>query len=389
MRTALIAFALLAGIAATAWAAQEITATASEEAAGVRPVENARLVAVFTARRQAMEQAANRSGLPGLLNATGTWPLDVRVAAACDHVFDPDIQLNETQPRSSTTVIEATAAVDPSPPGFDQNVEQIRNNTELMRRYAQLYSQEQAILNQTSRLKEQNVALLSELFKGGDPMKVSAEREKLRRRFQEDSGKLKAIGWRRKALGLLRRGAYDSPRRALDYFDKAIAAHPSAVEPYVERGVVHAQLEEWGQAYRDYSRALQLEPDLAKAHNNRGLALERLGKSHQAILDFDRALNIDPRYVAAYVNRGNAYLALNQPLRALADYEKALRIAPRNAPALVNRANANLRLGNLQAALRDYNRAIELAPGLAKAWDNRGVLHHKLGEDSRMCRDFA
>jgi tetratricopeptide (TPR) repeat protein len=349
-------------------------------------VENARLTAVFRARRLVLNRTV--PSVAGLVKASGNSTRRETAEAVCDRIFQPDIQVAETKPSPATTRVTAQASADPDQQGLGKAVRRALANPDLLDRYIRLRRQADGVLQEIEQLKERNVKLLSALFKGRDPMEVSRDREKLRRRFQESAEELKAIGWRRKALDLLRGGEFQTPRKALAYYNKAIKAAPSIARLYLERGAVRTQLGDLAQAYQDYSRAVLLDPKLAKAYNNRGLVLERMGQRYRAIRDYDRAVEIKPGYTAAYVNRGAAYAALEQYRRALANYDTALELAPDDASIYVNRANAFTRLERFQQALQDYKRAIQLDPNLAKAYDNRGVLFHRLEEYEKMCRDF-
>lgn len=355
----------------------------------MRSLHNARLAAVFTARRMVLQKAANETRLAAKLPSDSRWPKPQLEAAACDRLFSPRIELSETQPSPAAARVTARAMVDTPPAGEENILESFTADKDLVRRYIRLYEREQEILNDSEQLERHNLKLLSSLFEGDDPMAVTQEREKLRRSFEDDAKELTSIGWRRKALGLLHKNGYASPRKALAYYDKAVAANPSSAEAYAERGAVEAQLEDWSSAYEDYSRAALLEPNMAKVFNNRGLVQENMGRRYDAIKDFDHAIELDPKFTAAYVNRGNSFLNLGQYPRALSDYGKALAETPDDAAVYVNRANAYAKLGQTGRALEDYNQAVKLDPNLDKAYDNRGVLHYRLQEHREMCRDFS
>jgi tetratricopeptide (TPR) repeat protein len=345
--------------------------------------------AVFTARRLVLEKAANETGLSAKLPSDSQWSKALLTAAACDRLFTPRIELAEIQASPAAARVLARAMVDTDLSGENQILASFTADKNLLQRYVHLYDLEQKLLNNSKQLQKDNIQLLSKLFEGDDPMAVTREKEKVRRRFEEDAKGLKAIGWRRKALGLLHKDGYASPRKALAYYDKAISANPSAAEAYAERGAVETQLKDWGAAYNDYSRAALLDPNMAKAFNNRGLVLERMGQRYDAIKDFDHAIQLDPKFTAAYANRGNAFLALGQYSRALSNYGKALVLAPNDAAVYVNRANAYAQIGRSDLALEDYNQAVKLDQKLAKAYDNRGVLYYRLQKYQEMCRDFS
>ena len=74
-----------------------------------------------------------------------------------------------------------------------------------------------------------------------------------------------------------------------------------------DRGVAHARRQSPKDAIEDFNRAIQLYPEYAAVYNNRGTVLLGVGAVREAIKDFDRALVLAPGYAAAFSNRAGAH----------------------------------------------------------------------------------
>jgi tetratricopeptide (TPR) repeat protein len=137
-----------------------------------------------------------------------------------------------------------------------------------------------------------------------------------------------------------------------------------------DRGVYHAEREEWDQAIKEFNDVLRLEPKNADAYHLRGIA--HYAKDHltEAISDFDNVLRLDPKNVEALLDRADARFDLGNTAGALADVEAALRIAPDNVSAYCSRGKFREEAGNYHLALEDYIEAVRLDPDDSLALNN-------------------
>jgi len=90
-------------------------------------------------------------------------------------------------------------------------------------------------------------------------------------------------------LGIaLRRNS--EPRRAIEYYDKALALKPVDLwDDYVNRGNAWSELGEYQNALREYELAFQVKPDYYEAYYNRGIVFERQNQLEKAKADFVKA----------------------------------------------------------------------------------------------------
>ncbi len=99
--------------------------------------------------------------------------------------------------------------------------------------------------------------------------------------------------------------------QATDTFERAarFADEDSldAQEAWANKGVAHAELEEWDEAIGAYREALYIDDDsehAATAETNLAYALWESGRTEQALEHSERAVEIDQRFPQAWFNRG-------------------------------------------------------------------------------------
>lgn len=103
----------------------------------------------------------------------------------------------------------------------------------------------------------------------------------------------------------------------------AIEQNPQDVDAYVQRGVLHARLQQNLPAIADYTAAIRLDPNHALAYNNRAVAKLNLRDYWGAYLDYSQVVRIRPEQAITYNNRATARHQLGDCKGAIAD----LRIA--------------------------------------------------------------
>jgi TolB-like protein/DNA-binding winged helix-turn-helix (wHTH) protein/Tfp pilus assembly protein PilF len=175
--------------------------------------------------------------------------------------------------------------------------------------------------------------------------------------------------------GLSARGLqrHEGFRRAVVYFEEAIAIQPDFAEAYADLAIVQVQFL-FGGPYSPHEvipkaeaaarKALQLDDNLANAHRALGqvlslyywrweegdkelarateigglddppealsASLRRRGRYQEAILVAERGRKLDPLSIQAHVMVGNSYRAAGQHDRALGEYDRALGMSPGN-----------------------------------------------------------
>jgi tetratricopeptide (TPR) repeat protein len=134
-------------------------------------------------------------------------------------------------------------------------------------------------------------------------------------------------------------------------------------EAWTNKGVAHAELEEYDEAIGAYREALRIDDDsehAATAHTNLAYALWEFGESEEALEHAERAVEIDPRFAQAWYNRGFFLIERGLAEEAVNAFDNAIRLGFRNADVLDEKARALEELGEYDEAEEVAERATEL-----------------------------
>jgi tetratricopeptide (TPR) repeat protein len=183
-------------------------------------------------------------------------------------------------------------------------------------------------------------------------------------------------------------------------FDQAIALYTEALQDktlpnerratlLADRGVAYARRQSPREAIEDFNRAIQLFPEYAAIYNNRGNVLLGIGAVREAMKDFDRALMLAPGYAAAYSNRAGAHIKLGQLNLAIADYTKAIALVPANAAAFTGRGRAHLAAHRPYGAIRDFTRAVAAETRFSAAYRSRAEAKLGIERYEEAIEDFS
>ncbi len=187
---------------------------------------------------------------------------------------------------------------------------------------------------------------------------------------------------------------------ARGHFDQAIALYTEALQDkalanerratlLADRGVAHARRQSPREAIEDFNRAVQLFPEYAAIYNNRGNVLLGIGAVREAMKDFDRALLLAPGYAAAYSNRAGGHLKLGHLDLAVADYTKAIALVPTSPAAFTGRGRAHLAAQRPLAASRDFTRAVGLDARFSAAYRSRAEAKLAIERYDEAIEDFS
>jgi tetratricopeptide (TPR) repeat protein len=212
--------------------------------------------------------------------------------------------------------------------------------------------------------------------------------------------------------------------KAMDAFEKAIAADPKNARAYYRRASVLRRNGDVDKAAADLQLALELDPKEAFEFFDSGWALDKKkmideaigslsdqikgepknidlyfrrgflnlvgGHAVKAIADCDEILLLDPNNLYALENRGCAYVEMGDFAKAAADGTEALRVAKLpSADIYANRAWAYVELGQFDKAMADIAEALRLAPESGDAYATRGYVYEKKGDHAKARADFA
>ncbi len=105
---------------------------------------------------------------------------------------------------------------------------------------------------------------------------------------------------------------------------------------------------------------LQQNPQDIEAYIERGLLHAKLNQDRAAIADYTEIIRLDPNHALAYNNRAVAKINLRDYWGAYQDYTQVVRIRPTQAITHNNRAIVRQKLGDCKGAIADLRIAAEL-----------------------------
>ena len=129
--------------------------------------------------------------------------------------------------------------------------------------------------------------------------------------------------WSQKAMALWKNGKFKDPKKAVDYWSRAIRSKQNTVEAYNNRGLAYHELKQYDKAIKDYNRAIRLDPARIAAYNNRGNSYYEKDEYQLALADFNQSLKRKPDYAKAHLNRGLVYYQMDQTDQACSDFQNA------------------------------------------------------------------
>lgn len=168
-------------------------------------------------------------------------------------------------------------------------------------------------------------------------------------------------------------------RKAIEYFDEAIAKDPTYAPAHAGVADSYALLGSNGYdamppreamplAKAAAHRALQLDPQLAEAHTSLGYVLMAYDWDLPAAeKEFRQAFRSNPGYATAHHWYGHYLLAAGQPEQALAEMKQALALDPLSLPVNVGVGWCSYFARRYDEAIAQYRKALELEPEFALA----------------------
>jgi len=154
---------------------------------------------------------------------------------------------------------------------------------------------------------------------------------------------------------------------ATETFERAARFAPEGSldeqEAWVNKGVAHAELEEYDEAIGAYREALAIDDDsehAASAETNLAYALWEFGRTEQALEHAERAVEVDPRFPQAWYNRGFFLLERGLAEDAVTAFDNAIRLGMRTAEVLDEKARALEQQGEHERAEEVQARADEM-----------------------------
>ena len=153
-----------------------------------------------------------------------------------------------------------------------------------------------------------------------------------------------------------------TPAESLKSVEKHLEAYPDDAFAWNVKGVLLAQLEQFGDALRCFDRAILLNSEILEAHANRGRVLLALGpdKASKALKSFENALAINSDDISALQGKASALHALGRTKEELDCYVKIVEARPDDASAWIRLADIEFGLKRFKKAVTRYDRALAL-----------------------------
>ncbi|MDX7950952.1 tetratricopeptide repeat-containing glycosyltransferase family protein [Lichenihabitans sp. Uapishka_5] len=175
---------------------------------------------------------------------------------------------------------------------------------------------------------------------------------------------------------LVNAGAY---RRALPWFDAALADDPRQMDGLAGRAEAHLGLDETEAAIAAFEAAFATGLRDASAYFDYGMLMLRIDNKPMALTALDRALTLRPAYPAALRAAGRLLDGDNNPEGALHLFRLAIQHGPQDLDAVLDCAALLRRQERLLEAMAIYDDAVPRLSRDALLWNNRGILLHDLG----------
>jgi TolB-like protein/DNA-binding winged helix-turn-helix (wHTH) protein/Flp pilus assembly protein TadD len=160
---------------------------------------------------------------------------------------------------------------------------------------------------------------------------------------------------------------YASPQQALPAAraaaDRALQLDDGLAEAHATRAMLRGAFEwQWDASLAGFERALLLNPNYVTAHHWYSHCLRAMGRSKEAVLETQRALELDPLSLVINNNFGTALYYGARYAEAEAQYRRTLELEPDWAPAYWGLGRTLLKLRRVPEGLAALERAAALGP---------------------------
>ena len=162
----------------------------------------------------------------------------------------------------------------------------------------------------------------------------------------------------------------------------------------IDRGWQYLQLDDHGNAEREFAAALKQQPGFVPAETALAYLQVARGNEREAADRFDRALKADAEYVPALIGRGQVMLELDRDADALASFEAALAKDPsltdlrsridvlkfRATQDMLARAKAAADVRRWDEAAAIYRQAIAASPDSGFLYRDLAIVEQRAGQ---------
>jgi serine/threonine-protein kinase len=220
-----------------------------------------------------------------------------------------------------------------------------------------------------------------------------------------------------------RKGGKENQKKAIEYFNQAIAVAPNYVPAYADLSLAYiilvnnsvfdpkefipkaeaaarkaleldegfadahyalAQIKrsawEWAEAEREYKRAVELNSNLARAHSGYAYYLCFLNRYDEALAENKLSKELDPVSLSNYADTGNIHYLSRQYDRAITELKNTLELDHNFSTAYIYLGYVYAAKGMYAEAIASYQKAIELTGETTSRKIFLGVALAKTGE---------
>jgi len=197
--------------------------------------------------------------------------------------------------------------------------------------------------------------------------------------------------YRKYLLGLneARKGTRETQKKAIQYFQDAIAIDPHDARPYAALAEAYSASvpyymgpkEAWPLIKPAVHKALEIDPNLASAHVTLGDTLLLMDWDWPAAkAEYDRALAINPNLAAAHLGYAIYFSTLGRHDEAMAHASQAFQTDPLAVETRTWTLWINYDSGHLQETIDEAKRALELEPQAPLPYALRALAYADLGK---------
>lgn len=169
----------------------------------------------------------------------------------------------------------------------------------------------------------------------------------------------------------------------ISIWENVIENYPKVSQAYNNLGSYYLENKQSKKALDYYNKAIALRADYADAYSNRGALYGNLNQSQKAIKDLNKAIELKP-HADAYFNRANEWMKLKQSSRAISDYQNSIRLK-QNPDTYTNLAFAYLQSGELSQGIENLEKAIRLDRNFDRAYYLLGMVYWRSNEQQKAC----
>lgn len=151
--------------------------------------------------------------------------------------------------------------------------------------------------------------------------------------------------------------------KAKGWFERAIAADPAFILPYISLGTLYYKQQNLLEAKKQFELALEKKPDHPVALSSLGRMLLDGGDLPASELMLTKAVQADEAYLLSYYLLGVLKSRQGKEAEALLWFNKAEQLNPRDYKLFVHKGIMYEELKNLPAATASYKKALALVIG--------------------------